>query len=48
MFHVYGLERIYSEPLIVDWDHPFPAECVASFFEVWKKKQSAGSADRNE
>ena len=38
IFDVHGLERIYSEPLVVDWDHPFPAECVASFFEVWKKK----------
>jgi FkbM family methyltransferase len=38
IFHVHGLERIYSEPLVVDWDHPFPAECVESFFEVWKKK----------
>ncbi len=38
IFDVHGLERIYSEPLVVDWDHPFPAECVESFFEVWKKK----------
>jgi FkbM family methyltransferase len=48
IFHVHGLERIYSEPLAVDWDHPFPAECAESFFEVWKKKQFVGSADSNE
>ena len=37
IFRSYNLEKVYSEPLLVDWDHPFPAECADSFFEVWKR-----------
>lgn len=33
----HGLQRVHSEPLVTDWAHPFPEECAASFFEVWKK-----------
>lgn len=36
-FKAFGLERVYSEPLIAAWDHPFPETCVQSFYEVWKK-----------
>jgi len=43
IFRAHGLERIYSEPLVVDWDHPFPAECAESFFEVWTKERPTGS-----
>jgi len=43
IFRVHGLERIYSEPLVVDWDHPFPAECAESFFEVWTKERPTGA-----
>lgn len=32
-----GLSRIHSEPLVVDWQHPFPDEVAASFFEVWSR-----------
>ena len=42
-FRCHGFERIYSEPLAVDWDHPFPAECAESFFEVWKKERPQGA-----
>lgn len=38
IFRSYGLEKIYSEPLVATWDHPFPDECVASFFEVWERR----------
>ena len=43
IFRAHGLERIYSEPLVVDWDHPFPAECAESFFEVWTKERPEGA-----
>ena len=42
-FRCHGFERIYSEPLAVDWDHPFPAECAESFFEVWRKERPQGA-----
>lgn len=32
-----GLSQIHSEPLVVDWQHPFPDEVAASFFEVWTR-----------
>jgi len=37
IFKSHQLERVYSQPLIADWNHQFPEECVASFFEVWKR-----------
>jgi len=37
VFAAHGLTRVHSEPLVVDWDHPFPAEVAASFFEVWTR-----------
>lgn len=38
VFARHGLTRVHSEPLVTDWDHPFPAEVAASFFEVWTKR----------
>lgn len=32
-----GFHRVHSEPLVTDWEHPFPDEVAASFFEVWRK-----------
>lgn len=32
-----GFERIYSKPLVVSWNHPFPRQCADSFFEVWTR-----------
>ncbi|TXI37300.1 MAG: hypothetical protein E6Q56_10810 [Mycobacterium sp.] len=37
VFGRYGLARIHSEPLVTDWNHPFPEEVAASFFEVWAR-----------
>ena len=37
IFRSHGLERVYSEALVTTWNHPFPAECAETFFEVWKK-----------
>ena len=31
------LRRIHSEPLVTDWQHPFPDQVAASFFEVWRR-----------
>lgn len=36
-FERHGFARVYSEQLVVDWDHPFPEECAASFYEVWQR-----------
>lgn len=37
IFTRYGLEKVYSEALEIDWAHNFPPECTDSFFEVWKR-----------
>lgn len=37
IFTRHGLRKVYSEPLVPTWRHPFPPECVASFFEVWQR-----------